>query len=124
MFLFPVRALTEFPIVGLVALVIIFGSIFLWEWHRKSLAIAWLACWVWFCFTDLVAQYSAPLWYHVRDDWGYTFAGEESWPVTAIIAALFLVVGFSLGRIALQQRGSPAQSQGVRTEQVGKKNEL
>jgi len=45
-FLLPAILLVEFPIPGILALVIVFGSIFLWEWCRKSLSVAWLACWV------------------------------------------------------------------------------
>ncbi len=105
-FLFPAMLLVEFPIAGILASVIIFGSIFLWEWCRKSLSVAWLACWVWFCFTGFVAQYSAPLWYRRDDDWGYTFAFERSWPVAGIIGALFFPVGFLLARIAFEPKDS------------------
>ena len=105
-FLLPAILLVEFPIPGILALVIVFGSIFLWEWCRKSLSVAWLACWVWFCFTDFVAQYSAPLWYRRDADWGYTFAFERSWPVAGIIGALFFPVGFLLARIAFEPKDS------------------
>jgi hypothetical protein len=123
-FLIPAATtLVEFPIAGLLASLIIFGPIFLWERHRKSLSIAWLACWVWFCFTNLVAQYSAPLWYHPRDEWGYTFAFEESIPVAGVSAALFFIIGFSLGRIALEhQDGRSTEPSGANG--LERKNEL
>src|SRR5712692_161434 len=102
-FLLPAVLLFEFPIPGFLALLIIFGSIFLWEWHRTSLSMGWLAWWVWSCFIFLVAQCSAPLWYHPRDDWGYTFAFERSMPVAGITGALFFIIGFSLGRMAFER---------------------
>ena len=101
-FLLPGALQVEFPIAALLASVIIFGSIFLWEWHRKSLSMGWLACWVWFCFIYFVAQWSASRWYHVRDEWGYTFAFEESIPVAGITSALFFMIGLYLGRIAFE----------------------
>ena len=103
-FLLPVVMLVLFPMPGFLVSLIIFGSIFLWEWRRKSLSIGWLACWVWFCFIFLVAQWSAPLWYHVRDDWGYTFAFAESIPVAGMTSAPFFIIGLSLGRIAFEQQ--------------------
>ncbi len=101
-FLLPAALLVASPIAGILASVIVFGSIFLWEWCRKSLSVAWLACWVWFCFSFQVLQYSAPLWYRRDADWGYTFAFERSWPVAGIIGALFFPVGFFLARIAFE----------------------
>ena len=101
-FLLPAALLVAFPMPGFLASLIIFGSIFLWELRRKSLSIGWLACWVWFCFIFLVAQWSAPLWYHVRDEWGYTFAFGESIPVAGITSALFFMIGLYLGRIAFE----------------------
>lgn len=102
-FLLPAALVVQFPIASLLASVIIFGSIFLWEWHRKSLFFGWLAWWVWFCFIFLVAQWSAPLWYHPRDEWGYTFAFEQSMPFAGITGALFFIIGFSVGRIAFER---------------------
>ena len=101
-FLLPVVMLVLFPMPGFLVSLIIFGSIFLWEWRRKSLSIGWLACWVWFCFIYLVAQWSVPLWYHVRDDWGYTFAFGESVPFAGITSAPFFIIGLYLGRIAFE----------------------
>ena len=101
-FLLPAALLVEFPIAALLASVIIFGSIFLWEWHRKSLSMGWLAWWVWFCFIFLVAQWSASLWYH-PDDWGYIFAFERSLPVAGITSIPFFIIGFFLGRIAFER---------------------
>src|SRR5260370_27766524 len=95
----------EFTTRGIPSLGIIFGSIFLLDLDPKSLSVAWLACWVWFCFTDFVAQYSAPLWYR-PDEWGYTFAFERSWPVAGIIGAFFFPVGFLLARIAFEPKES------------------
>jgi hypothetical protein len=105
-FLLPPALLVAFPMPGFLAALIIFGSIFLWERRRKSRSIGWLACWVWFCFIYLAAQWSAPLWYHVRDDWGYTFAFEESIPIAGVISSLFFIIGLYLGRIAFEQHGS------------------
>jgi hypothetical protein len=101
-FLLPVAMVVAFPMPGFLVSLIIFGSIFLWEWRRKSLSIGWLACWVWFCFIYLVAQWSVPLWYHVRDDWGYTFAFGESVPFAGITSAPFFIIGLYLGRIAFE----------------------
>jgi hypothetical protein len=42
-FQIPALVLVEFPMAGFIASLIIFGSIFLWEWHRKSLSIGSLA---------------------------------------------------------------------------------
>lgn len=104
---FPAILLIEFPIAGILASLVIFGSIFLWEWYRKSLSVAWLACWVWFGFTVFMAQYSAPLWYRRPDDgWGYTFAFERSWPVAGIFGVVFFPVGFLLARIAFESTES------------------
>jgi hypothetical protein len=73
----PLAFLFAFPIAGIFMAVIVFGSIFLWEWHRKSLSVAWFACGVWCTFAQVVAAYSAPLWYRT-DEWGYIFARRRS----------------------------------------------
>ena len=101
-FQIPALVLVEFPMAGFIASLITFGSIFLWEWHRKSLSIGWLAWGVWSCFIFLVAQCSAPLWYHRDADWGYTFSFEQSLPFAGIMGGLFFIVGFSLGKIAFE----------------------
>ena len=103
-FLILAGLVVEFPIAAFLVSLISFGSIFLWEWRRKSLSIGWLAWGGWFCFIFLVAQYSAPLWYHVRDDWGYVFSFEESIPIAAITSPLFFIIGLYLGRIAFEQQ--------------------
>jgi hypothetical protein len=106
-FVLPAILLVEFPIAGILASMIVVGSIFLWEWCRKSLLGAWLACWVWFSFTVFMVQYSAPFWYRRDGDgWGYTFAFERSWPVAGIIGTLFFPVGLLLTRIAFEPKGS------------------
>jgi hypothetical protein len=87
----------DFGIPGFVFVALtVFGSIFLWKWRRKSISVGWLACWIWFSFVKLAAQYSAPLWYH-PDSWGYTFAFEQSLPVAGIAGALFFWLHFFLG---------------------------
>jgi hypothetical protein len=101
-FLLPVAMLVAFPMPGFLVSLVIFGSIFLWEWRRKSVSIGWLACWVWFCFIYFVAQWSAPLWYRRDEDWGYTFAFGESIPVAGIISTVFFIIGLYLGRIVFE----------------------
>jgi len=109
----PLYFLFAFPIAGILIAVIVFGSIFLWEWHRKSLSVAWFACGVWCTFAQVVAAYSAPLWYRT-DDWGYTFVGERSSPVAVIVGVLFFLIGFRLARIAFETDDS------LTTEQEGR----
>jgi hypothetical protein len=94
--------LVAFPMPGFLVSLVIFGSIFLWEWRRKSVSIGWLACWVWFCSIYFVAQWSAPLWYRRDEDWGYTFAFGESIPVAGIISTVFFIIGLYLGRIVFE----------------------
>ena len=117
-FLILAALVVEFPIAALLVSLIIFGSIFLWEWRRKSLSIGWLAWGVWSCFIFLVAQCSAPLWYHRDADWGYSFAFGQSMAFAGITGALFFIIGLSLGRIAFERddcKGTGPNSANVST---------
>jgi hypothetical protein len=103
-FLILAALVVAFPIAALLVSLIIFGSIFLWSGAARAfLSDGWLGGFGPASFF-LVAQCSAPLWYHVRDDWGYTFSFEESIPIAAITSPLFFIIGLYLGRIAFEQQ--------------------